>query len=914
MTTLDTLASLSSAAGHKSYNEEVIDLLTDLLREIVQRRQPTLLPLLRGESSVDDSDAQLLLRNLQTQGIWFQLLNIAEENGAMRTRRQTETKRGPQEVKGTFANVIADAAAAGITAAEIQHLLDQAVVRPVLTAHPTEAKRVTVLEILRRIYRQLMMLEEPRWTAREKETFIQGLRNELELLWLTGELRLVKPEVQQEVIWGLHFFEETLFDGIPDVLQNLSWALGQHYPDTYFRIPPFFQFGSWIGGDRDGNPYATNQVMRQTVYKNRLACLQRYQQGIESLLKTLSITEHAIAAPEAFRKALAEALANSGHGEQIAKRNPGELFRQYAECMRRRLTATITAAEGKETTGAAHYADADALIADLRVMERALTATDGKHLARAFIKPLRRQVEAFRFRTVSLDIRENTTVINHTLQVLWRYLNESQVPPKPGSGPWKQWLLTELARPLEALPDFAGLEDKAASTLGMFKVVNEMLSQVDREAFGVFVLSMTHSAADVLGVYLLAKYAGVFADREAIERCRIVIVPLFETINDLQKAPAIMAELLAVPVVRRTVRNLGGVQEVMIGYSDSNKDGGFLTSNWETSKAQIKLTQAGQKAKIPISFFHGRGGSVSRGGAPTGHAIAAQPAGSVQGRLRLTEQGEVVSSKYANRGTAKYQMELIAASVFEHTLKSGRERELMPNAEFDEAMEALSGAAYACYRRLIEHPGLLTYYQAASPVDELVLLKMGSRPARRFGAQSLDDLRAIPWVFAWSQNRHLVPGWYGVGTGLASFIQVRGTVGENVLRRMFEESRLFRLIIDEVEKTLLLTNLTVARDYSALVPDEQIQRQIFTMIQDEYARTMKMVRWLNGGSEPAERFATFRRRMERRLPTIDRVCRQQVKLIHRFRTRKSEGEHRKDDLVPLLLSINCIATGLGWTG
>jgi phosphoenolpyruvate carboxylase len=424
---------------------------------------------------------------------------------------------------------------------------------------------------------------------------------------------------------------------------------------------------------------------------------------------------------------------------------------------------------------------------------------------------------------------------------------------------------------------------------------------------------MTRSVSDVLGAYLLAKTAGLFADTAGVESCTLPIVPLFETIEDLQRAPAIMKELLNIPLVRRSVRAQGGIQEVMIGYSDSNKDGGFLASNWELYKAQIKLTRVGREAGVPIGFFHGRGGSVSRGGAPTGRAIAAQPAGSIGGRLRITEQGEVVSFKYANRGTAQYQIELLAASVVEHTLKSEREEALVPTAEGDEAMEALSGAAMAAYRRLIDDPSLLPYYQAASPLEELTLLNMGSRPARRFGAQSLSDLRAIPWVFAWSQNRHFVPGWYGVGSGILTFLEVRGRRGSDLLGRMFRDSRLFRLIVDEVEKTLSYVDLDIAREYAGLVPEPSARETIFPMIEEEYHRTVEAVLRISGGTELAERFPRFRRKLARRLPTLNLVSRQQIALLRRFR--ESGGDRTQEEqLSALLLSINTIAAGFGATG
>ncbi len=447
----------------------------------------------------------------------------------------------------------------------------------------------------------------------------------------------------------------------------------------------------------------------------------------------------------------------------------------------------------------------------------------------------------------------------------------------------------------------------------MFRLVPEMRGQLDREAFGSFILSMTRSVADVLGVYVLAKEAGVFLDAAGTEICPLPIVPLFETIDDLRAAPAIMRELLAVPLVRRSTRWQGGVQEVMIGYSDSNKDGGFFTSNWELSKAQSKLTKLGDQTGVKIAFFHGRGGSVSRGGAPTGRAIAAQPAGSIRGRFRVTEQGEVVSSKYANRGTALYQMELLAASVFEHALKSEREEALVPHAEIDDAMEALSGASRAAYTRLISHPDLVGYFQSASPLEEISLLNIGSRPARRFGARSLADLRAIPWVFAWAQNRHLITGWYGLGSALETFISVRGEEGEALLKRMFKDSRLFRLIMDEVEKTLLIVDLDIARDYSSLVEDAAVREAMFAMIEAELRLTREMVLKVSGDLEIAGRFPRHREAVKERLPTIDEVNREQVELLRRFRGAATESE-RERWKPALLLSINTIAAGLGATG
>jgi len=386
-------------------------------------------------------------------------------------------------------------------------------------------------------------------------------------------------------------------------------------------------------------------------------------------------------------------------------------------------------------------------------------------------------------------------------------------------------------------------------------------------------------------------------------------VPLLETIPDLRRAPALIKELLAVPLVQRSVRLQGSVQEVMIGYSDSNKDGGYFTANWELAKAQAALTRHADNHGVRIAFFHGRGGSVSRGGAPTGRAIAALPAGSIRGDFRVTEQGEVVSSKYANRGTAHYQVELLASSVLQHVLLSEKEEALVPKHEFDEAMEAISGASWAAYRQLMESPGMLAYLQGSSPLEELSMLNMGSRPARRTQASTLADLRAIPWVFAWTQNRHMLPGWFGLGSGLAAFVEVRKERGLALLQRMFRECRLFRTVVDEVEKTLLAVDLDIARAFAGLIAERELREPLFAAIEAEYHRTCAMVLAVAGAGELAERFPQHRRRLARRLQTMNQVSREQVQLLERLRAGGGE-----DVRTALLLSINCAAAGLGATG
>jgi phosphoenolpyruvate carboxylase len=886
------------------------ELLFDLLVDVVGRYEPEVAAVLREERTTAGMDPVLLARTLQAQGIWFQLLAIAEQNRDMRNRREVERERGYRELRGTFARVFAAAAADGVSAAQIREALSGLKVRPVITAHPTEAKRITVMERHRRIYLKLLELESPRWTDRERDEIIEGLRDEIDLLWLTGELKLEKPTVAQEVAWGLYFFDENLFDVVPQLLAKVESAFRRQFPGESVEVPAFFQFGSWIGGDRDGNPYVTSEVTRETLWATRRASLKRYRGRLVELVRNMSIEDQALELPQAFRDAVAETIRTLPDGAARAARNRGEIFRQFLCCMLSRIEVTIAHAEREEPAPeGAGYRTADRLIEDIDLMRGALIAAGAKHIADAVLLPFRREVGTFRFSTVRLDVRENSMRINQTLGALYRAKNGGAEPPAADGEDWMRWLKSELGTPRLAGGDHPGLPAAAEETFETFRTIARLREEIDREAFGALILSMTRSAADILGVYLLAKEAGLFSDAAAVERCTLPIVPLLETIPDLRRAPAILKELLSVPLVQRSLYVQGRVQEVMIGYSDSNKDGGYFTAHWELAKAQSSLTRLGKEHGVTIAFFHGRGGSVSRGGAPTGRAIAAAPAGSIQRQFRVTEQGEVVSFKYANRGTAAYQVELLGSSVVEHVLRSEREAALIPVHEYHEAMEALSGTAWSAYRRLMETPAMLAYLSRSSPLEELSLLNLGSRPARRTQARSLDDLRAIPWVFSWTQNRHMLSGWYGVGSGIKAFLDVRKDRGLDLLKRMFRDARMFRLILDDVERTLLQVDLSIAREYASLVEDEGVREDIFERVADEYRLTCEMILKVSGGACIAERFPQYRRRLARRLKTINEVSREQVHLLRAHRAGSSE-----DIRTALLMSINCAAAGLGATG
>ncbi len=873
----------TSGAAAPDYADRLRAELRGLWQNVIRRRAPAIAPLLTRERQ-DPPQGADRSAFLQALNIWFQLLRIVEENAAMRDRRMTETRHGPAAVKGSFARVLNGCET--VPYARFQRAADTLSVGPTLTAHPTEAKRVTVLEIHRRIYCALVALETQRWTPRER----RALLAEIDLLWLTGELRLERPSPVDEIEWGLQFFRDGLFDAVPQLFARFHDAVAGRY-ETRDDSTPCVQFHSWIGGDRDGNPNVTVQTTRRALQRGRQAILERYLDALNGAAQRLSISSSIARLPQGTRDRLQSVIDAAPTAGTGAHPNPGELFRQALSAVGRRVRATRDGAAGA-------YGHPSGFIADLRRIETALAEIDADRLAARHLRPIRWQAEVFGFRTFTLDVRQNSSVTTRVLAEIWAQHGETS---GYGSPAWSARLRRDLAQPDLPAIDRETLTEEARELLDLLALMHEARFGADPRAMGPFILSMTRSCDDLLGVFLLARHAGFGA-----ERLDLRVVPLFETIEDLRAAPAIMDALLRVPLARRSLAAGGGRIEIMLGYSDSNKDGGFLCSSWELEKAQRSLTRTLAAQDLTPVFFHGRGGSVSRGGAPTERAIAAQPKGTINGRLRTTEQGEVVSSKFANRGTAQNQLELLAASVLAQSLDGAPEP---ARPEFNDTLEALSDMSQTAYATLLHQPGFIDYFQQASPVEELAMLKLGSRPARRFGAASLDDLRAIPWVFAWSQNRHLITGWYGFGAAVSSFRRFRKAEGEALLRTMFDESRLFRLIVDEVEKSLFQTDMTIAAAYAGLVHDEAVRDRIFGLIRAEYDRSVAAVMFLNDGAGIGARFPRMTARFERIRADMDRIHSLQVELLRGLR-----GGPGRAGTVPLMQSMNCIAAGLGWTG
>ncbi len=889
-----------------TYIDEITAMLRGLLRQVIKMREPEILPILDDAKAAQTIPPNLVEHALQAIGIWLQLMNIAEENAIVRNRRAVEKQTGPDDVAGSLSQSLAQAAANGVSDEQVSKVLGILDVGPTITAHPTEAKRVTVLEIHRRIYLKLFELDNPRWTPRERDQMLFQLRNEIDLLWMTGEVRAEKPTVENEVAWGLHFFRDALFDRTTAVCDSLLSALQRHFPEATGSLRPPLKFSSWIGGDRDGNPFVTVSTTRAALQANAKASVERLSEKLVELARLISISSAEVSIPPFFAQLIEDQLALSGHASAIKTRNLDEPFRQYFSALHERLESTFEA-----SARAKPFANVDELISLLAKAEQALEEMKVAGLAVTLIRPVRWEAEIFGFRTASLDLRQNTTVTNRVLAEIWRKMNpvaKDDAPPVHSEA-WRKWIKEELVKPMAFVPQFRELSEEAQELLGLLHLIRETLDGPDPKAIGTFILSMTQSSDDVLGLYLLAKYCGLFSDVASCETCRIRVVPLFETIEDLRAGAAIMDELLSNMIVQNSVQANGGCQEIMLGYSDSNKDGGFFCASFELFEAQRRLIRVGEKAKVAISFFHGRGGSVSRGGAPAGRAIAAQPAGTVGGRMRVTEQGEVVSSKFANRGTAQINLENLTSAVLLHSLKSKAEDAQRLNPEHQSAVEQIARLSFKAYQKLAHDPALITYFQQASPVEELALLKIGSRPSRRFGAKGLSDLRAIPWVFAWSQNRHLLTGWYGLGYALDDFLSSRAD-GLKLLREMFQKSPGFRLAIDEVEKSLYLADMDVAEKYASLVQSRNDAERLFALIKHEHKRTSKVILQLSGDKLLCERFSSFRRRFDRVGEMVNQANNWQVELLRETRAGKSSDTLNG----ALLATMNCVAAGLGWTG
>ena len=835
----------------------------------------------------DDTDVAHAILLVRAFTVYFHLANVAEQ-----VHRIEDLNSGSPNFANQFEETVQALTDSGIAPPEISNLVARAELRPVFTAHPTEASRRAILDKLAMVSRLIEQRSESRRTEADRRRIDRRIEELVEAIWQTDELRHVRPEPLDEARAVLYYLDLTVREAIPELLDEMQAALrsiGQALPTD--RVP--IRFGSWVGGDRDGNPNVSPATTDQVLGLQRRRALEILVDEVGALGHELSISTRVHGVSDELREAVdADRPALKDVQGRIDWSEP---YRVRCEAIRRRLVAS---ADGD--TSRRGYRTPAHLDADLEVIERSLRENSGELLADGILSRVRRILQVIGFHFATLDIREHSDRHHEALATLFAANDLDYVGTSDADR--ADLLAAELAsrRPLAppSTPDDAG-------ALALFRTLRTLMDRDGDAVIESYIISMTQGVEDVLAPVVLAREVGLVD--LAHDTARLGFVPLFETIGDLRSIGSTLRALFAVEPYRQIVDLRGGTQEVMVGYSDSNKDGGITTSQWEIHKALRAIRDVSTETGIPIRVFHGRGGTIGRGGGPTHASILSQPNGVLDGEVKFTEQGEVIADKYGHPEIARRNLDLAFTAVLEASLahKSPRHDEGTITRWYS-IMDGMANDAYAAYRRFVETPGLVEYFTTSTPVEELGEMNIGSRPARRRGATAgIADLRAIPWVFGWTQSRQIIPGWFGAGSGLAA---CRAAGHGDEMRRMFEEWHFFRTFISNVEMTLTKTDLTIARHYVERLVDPSLHH-LFDTVVDEYHRTVGEVKAITGEDLLAEK-PMLRRTLAVRDAYLDPINVLQVEMLHRSRA----GEVSEELQRGLLLTINGIAAGMRNTG
>jgi phosphoenolpyruvate carboxylase len=822
--------------------------------------------------------------------IYFELTNLAETNHRKRRRRAAQTSPERLAQPGSFLGTLRRMRAAGVEKQQALDWLRQIEVALVFTAHPTEVARRTVLFKRQRIAEELEQLDRLPLPAREAETHAEAITAEITALWQSDEVRHRQPTVRDEIKMGLDYYPSVLFETLPTLYDGLADDFREAYGGecSEHELPRVLRFGSWIGGDRDGNPYVTPECTRDALQLARRTILGYYVKRIDDLIWRLSSSTHQAGISSELQKSLdhyGKGIFSSDLNTE--RHSPNETYRRYLDYVLFRL---VSARDEPASINA--YATAAEFASDLRLVRESLAANAGDRMARSLLNPLMRQVETFGFHLHTLDIRQHSRVHRSARQELsLAGLPDDRAHP--------------LALSLPAPPS-----NDTASLLDSLRMVSELKRTYPSQAIQSYVISETRSAADVLSLVWLAELNGVqvAASSDGADP-GLMPVPLFESIQDLRNCAEICRTLWTNPDYARLLDSWGRRQEVMLGYSDSNKDGGMFTSTWEIFKAHRGLHRVAVECAVKLTLFHGRGGTVGRGGGPTHHAIIAQPVGAFSGHMKLTEQGEVMNWKYSDPVLAERNLELMIAASLEALSHASQQSEISEE-QWEETMETISADAFSYYREKVAgNPEVISYFEEATPVNELKHARIGSRPARRSDGHGLDDLRAIPWGFGWMQSRHVLPAWFGVGFALERFA-ASGAEQQNLLQNMMREFPLFDDLIHNVEMGLAKADLSIAWLYAALVPDEELRERVYRLIVEEFERSKRMVLRLTGQTTLLEKNQVLARSIRLRNPYVDPLSLIQVELLRR----KRAGEKDENLNYALAATINGIAAGLRNTG
>jgi phosphoenolpyruvate carboxylase len=887
---------------------------------------------------VDNCDLDTAIDVIRAFTIYFHLVNTAEQYHRIRRRRDHELSDNQQPQRGSLAALIALLKEQKLDSATLQYLFNEMLIQLVFTAHPTEATRRSLITKSNRIAGLLEQNDQiVQMTPRQRMHWKQEVEGLIDLLWRTDAVRQVRPQPLDEIKMGIYYLDEVLYRAIPDLYEELEELLREAYPEL--RIPPFLRLGSWIGGDQDGNPFVGPDTMLAALRLQREHVINHYRTNIEALAQQYSQSlQHAHITPQLQRSLDEDATCMPEYDQELGPQTALEPYRRKLSFMWKRLGNTLTSfsspgmsdwsptrtgtpVQGRQN---ALYDNAEQLLNDLLLVQQCLRSDGETELAQGKLAKLIRQVEVFGFYFASLDVRQHSERHASALAELLSVSGLRQDDYMILNEPERIAILQNLLRDPRVLtrPDLR-LSNETWHILRTFQTIRSAREEFGNKAIASYIISMTHTLSDLLEVQFFCKEAGI---------TDLPIVPLFETIDDLHTCMTILEEAFSYPEYNQYVSNCGRLQQVMLGYSDSSKDGGILTSSWELYKAQQHLSALGRRFDIGITIFHGRGGAIGRGGGPIYEAILGQPPGTVDGRLRITEQGEMLSFKYGLHEIAIRNMELVVAGVVQSSIPNADIIEAQvhprPTEAWVSVMDSLSASAHARYRALIyDDPAFLSFFEQATPILELGWLNIGSRPARRTKGRGIEDLRAIPWVFSWMQSRYVLPSWYGVGGALEQYIAEDGErLAE--LQSMYRSWPFWRAFLDNLQMTLSKADMHIAQHYARLVEDEALRRRFSHIIQQEYDRTKSMLIAIVGGQALLDTSPVLQESIRRRNPYVDPLSYFQVALLRHLRALGGPLMPERDTQPPddpveqerirltyaVLLTINGIAAGLRNTG
>lgn len=864
--------------------------------------------------SLDCDQLDAIVRVISTS---LDLTNLSEQVHRVRVLRNRERAFHPEPLDDSIAAAVEKMQQMGVSSRMMEKLLSRLRVEFVFTAHPTQSKRRTVLSKLRRIASTLFEIEAHDPLPTDRETLFARIEAEVATLWSTEQSRTGKPTVTDEVRTGLYYFDTTLWDVMPSVHRSMAQALNKYYPDLQAPAA-FVRFGSWIGGDRDGNPFVTSEITAETLRLHRGLAVERHRKELRFIEQSLSLSARLAPPSDRLKAELDQRKGRlDDHLDYLFERYPQEPYRLRTAL----LMADLAAASADDVPGrllgkvageSPSLRQVQDLSDPLDTMSVSLRDSKIDSVAEADLASIQNQVSTFGLHTAALDVRQLSRVNRRVLDELLGKLAHCNGFAEKNQAERLAVLEQQLDAPIPDLKGLDGLSAETAQTLSLFQVMARAAKAYGAKLLGPYVISMTTGADDVLAVLLLARWHGLCL-RQSGKAELLAIAPLFETRSDLRASSEILETLFASPAYVRHLNLLGREQTIMIGYSDSNKDAGFITAKWELYQAQDKLADTCHRHQVDLTLFHGRGGTVARGGGPANRAIQAQPPATLDGRIRITEQGEVIDERYGQLNIAQRHIEQVVNAVM---LTSAPECGVGCQVEpaWSEAMDELSDLGFKAYRSLVyDDPDLLTYWQQATPIDEISLLHLGSRPARRSASLEFSDVRAIPWVFSWMQSRHGLPGFYGLGAALEGF----STDPQRALLlvEMYRRWPFFRILIDNAQLSVAKADMGIARLHAGLVEDKTLRDRIFGLIDGEHARTAKWILKITGQNELLDNEPVLQRAIRRRNPLIDPLNFVQVDLLRSLRAMDEPTTDQAESIRRVIFGTMLgIAAGLKNTG